>query len=283
MTTPAYVILVNSSDPFEDCWEPFFRLFETFWPACEVPILLNTEQKPYTRPGLNLRATVVQHPDEPRLPWSECLIRALRQIETPLVLYFHEDYFLEAPVDAAFIDEMAARMLADPRIRHIGLTHFGSEGPFAPTDDERLWQIGPKARYRLNTQVGLWHVDTLLRYLRPEENAWMFEIFGSARARRVAETLLTTNRMVRHPRLGTGVVQYTHTGIIKGRWHPAMPALFAQHGLTIDFAQRGFFSPRPPLLRRWELLLKLAAHPLRFLQVAPTWLKPRRRRMEREL
>lgn len=277
MPTPAYTLLVNSSDPFEDCWEPFFRLFETYWPACQAPILLNTEQKTYTRPGLNLRATAVQRPDEPRLPWSECLIRALGQVETPLVLYFHEDYFLEAPVDVAFIDEMAARMLAEPVIRHVGLTNFGNDGPFAPTDDERLCQISQNARYRLNTQVGLWRVETLLRYLRPEENAWMFEIYGSARARKVSETLLTTNRAVLHPRLGTGVVQYTHTGIIKGRWHPAMPALFAKHGLDVDFSKRGFFAPRPALLDRWDTFRKLAAHPSRFLEVAPTLLKRIRR------
>ncbi|MBC7891868.1 MAG: hypothetical protein H7Y12_06640, partial [Sphingobacteriaceae bacterium] len=203
--------------------------------------------------------------------------RALRQVETPLVLYFHEDYFLEAPVHVAFIDEMATKMLADPSIRHIGLTHFGSDGPFAHADDARLCQISQDARYRLSTQVGLWRVETLLRYLRPEENAWMFEIYGSARARKVTETLLTTNRAVLHPRLGTGVVQYTITGIIKGRWHPAMPALFEKHGLAVDFSKRGFFAPRPALLNRWDIFRKLITHPSRFLEVAPTLLKRIRR------
>lgn len=182
------------------------------------------------------------------------------------MLYVQEDYFLEAPVNVGFIEEMAARMLVGPSIGHIGLTHFGSHGPFTPTADERLWQIGPRARYRVSTQAGLWRKESLLRYLRADENGWMFEIYGSRRARNIAETLLTTNRNRFHPALGTAIVQYTHTGIMKGRWHPGMPALFARHGLNVDFSRRGFYHQPPFLLRKWQTLWKLASRPAGLLR-----------------
>lgn len=262
----SYTILVNSSDTFDDCWPPFFHLFQTYWPGCEASVLLNTERKTHAVPGLNLRATQVQSPDEPRLTWSECFIRALAQVQTPLVLYFQEDYFLEAPVNVNFIDEMAHVMLAAPAIGHIGLTHFGSHGPFTPTSDDRLWQIGPRARYRISTQVGLWRKESLLRYLRPDENGWMFEIYGSRRATTIPETFLTTNRERFHPDLGSAIVQYTHTGIMKGRWHPAMPDLFARHGIAVDFSRRGFYHQPPFLLRKWQTLWKLASRPAGLLR-----------------
>jgi len=52
-------IFVNTSDNFEDCWDPFFKLFSIFWPNCPFPIVLNTETKDYSYPGLNIRCTKV--------------------------------------------------------------------------------------------------------------------------------------------------------------------------------------------------------------------------------
>ena len=34
-------IFVNTSDNFEDCWEPFFKLFKLYWPDCPYPIVLS--------------------------------------------------------------------------------------------------------------------------------------------------------------------------------------------------------------------------------------------------
>jgi hypothetical protein len=170
-------------------------------------------------------------------------------VETPLVLYLQEDYFLERPVRVDLIDRWAARMLADPTIHHIGLTHFGSRGPFHETEDAALCRIDPKARYRLSCQAGLWRVDTLASHVRPDDNGWTFEILGSVRASRVEETFLTVNPAIFRAE-GDLVVAYTHTGIIKGRWHPAIPELFARHGLAMDFSRRGMHVPRSKWLSR---------------------------------
>ncbi len=260
--TNKYTLLVNSSDGFEDCWAPFFTLMARNWPDYRGPIVLNTESKKWSRPGFDIRCSQVQHTRPGRrLTWSECLLAALDQIETPLVLYFHEDYFLERPVDERLIDEFATLMLNNDSIRHIGLTHFGSLGPFEPTEDARLLRIARKARYRISTQVGLWRVDALKSYLRPEENAWMFEIFGTRRAQRRPDTFLTVNPNIYRPG-ATPIVQYTHTGIIKGKWHPAMPALFAANGIQVEFSKRGFFQPKPRVLEKLVTLRKLIAHPL---------------------
>src|SRR5437899_7727180 len=116
-----------------------------------------------------MQCTQVQHRsgDARRLTWSECLARALSEIKTPLVLYMQEDYFLERPVDMPLILDLVEIMRADPGIKHIGLTHFGSEGPSQPTKDPRLWEISQRARYRISAQAALWRVETLRSYLRP--------------------------------------------------------------------------------------------------------------------
>ena len=80
-----YSILVNSSDGFEDCWSPFFTLFKKYWPNCKAKIFLNTEKKNWQDSDLTIHCTRVQGQQERRLTWSECLIRALDQIDTPCV------------------------------------------------------------------------------------------------------------------------------------------------------------------------------------------------------
>lgn len=264
--TQAYSILVNSCDSYEDCWHPFFSLFAKYWPNYKGQIVLNTERKNWPFPGLNIKCAKVQlDTSERKLSWSECLLRALDHIDTPLVLYLQEDYFLERPVNSTLIDEFAELMVRDNSIKHIGLTHFGSQGPFEQTPDERLWKIGKRSAYRVSTQAALWQVETLRSYLRPEENAWMFEIFGTRRARHRTETFLTVNRDLYNPK-ATPIIQYMHTGIIKGKWHPKIPALFEPHGIKADFEKRGFYKEEHWLTRKVGTLKKLASNPVAFVR-----------------
>lgn len=257
----AFTLVVNSCDRFEDCWFPFFRLLQTHWPDLSESILLITQRKSYEHPGMAVQAARVgDNAEEMEPTWSTCLLRALEMVETPLVLYVQEDYFLNRPVDGRTVKEFASMMLSDANVKHIGLTHFGSQGPFADTEDPRLKEIGSRARYRIATQAGLWRTETLRSYLRPEENGWMFEIYGTRRAWRRSERFLTVDPDAFGPG-GHPVFSYTHTGIIKGKWHPAMPELFASHGIDVDFAKRGFYHPKPPLLEKLVTLTRLARSP----------------------
>lgn len=249
-----FTILVNSSDGFADCWIPFFKLFTLYWPNCNLKILLNTETTDWSFPKLDLHCTQVGVGAE-KLTWSECLLRALDQIDTPLFLYLQEDYFLERQVDVSIVYDLVAMMEDDAKIKHIGLTHFGSHGPFHCTSDSRLWRLDQKARYRLSTQAGLWRTETLRSYVKPEENGWMFEIHGTKRARKRDECFLTVNRDVFCPER-TPIFQYTHTGIIKGKWHRDMPKLFARHGIEVDFEKRGFYKKPNWIIRKAGTLKK---------------------------
>jgi hypothetical protein len=260
---PPFTVIVNSSDAYADCWGPFFTLFREYWPECSARILLNTEHAAFAFEGCALEATRVEALAGRRLTWSECLMACLDQVRTPVVLYLQEDYFLDAPVRAAEIGEFAGRMAEQPGVPHIGLTNFGACGPFAPTDDPRLWEIARRSRYRISCQAALWNVEVLRSYLRPGENGWMFEIYGTQRARRRTERFLTVDRTrnAAHP-----ILPYSHAGIVKGQWHRSVPALFARHGIVVDYARRGFFTPRPPLLEKVRTMRKLLEHPAQFVR-----------------
>ena len=239
-----YSILVNSSDGFEDCWGPFFTMFRKFWPKCTAPVYLNTETKVWQFPNFNIQCTTVQGNQQRRLTWSECLISALDQIKTPFVLYLQEDYFIHQPVRTEVISTAVQQMLAHPEIKHIALSRHGSMAPYEPSHFEGLLKIRQKAKYRISTQAALWRVETLKSYLRPEENGWMFEIYGTFRAQRRQECFLCANFDISK---GGPAIEYLHTGIIKGKWLAEMPAVFAANNIEIDYSKRGFYKPKPYL------------------------------------
>lgn len=250
-------LFVNSSDGFVDCWGPFFTLLDRYWPE-HGPVLLNTEHKTWPEAPGYVRCSQVALGEQRRLTWSECVIRGLQQIATPLVLYFQEDYFLDKPVRSDVVAAAAAKMLADPTIGHIALTRHGSEPPFEPYEDSAYQMIRQRARYRISTQAALWRRDVLLSYLDPVENGWMFEILGTLRARRRNNLFLAARY---NAAAGGPAIDYTHTGIIKGQWHPDIPDLFVRHGLTTDFLRRGFYTPPPRLTAKMAVLRKLAERP----------------------
>jgi hypothetical protein len=260
MTKPAYTILVNSSDSFEDCWNPFFKLYKKYWNAPNILILLNTEFKTgyqYEDLPITCTAANAKHPER-RLTWSECLINALQQVQTDLIIYVQEDYFFERQVDQAIINDFVSMMQDQPALKYIGLTHIGNLPPFGKwPQDPRLCKV-LNTPYRISTQAGIWRKDTLLSYLRPEENGWMFEVFGTERAKNIDELFLTLQHSL------PPAILYTHTGIIKGKWHPAIPALFAENNIEMDFTQRGFYKEKPYLLRKIETGIKLMKDPVLF-------------------
>ena len=247
-------VLVNTSDSFEDCWEPFFRLFAAYWPGCDLPIVLNTETKSYRHPGVSIHSARVAESAPRRLTWSECLARCLDDIATPYVLYLQEDFFLESEVQVPFIRTFLNEIRAD-RADVIRLMECGGAGPWRPSANPLLWEVDQRAFYRIALQAALWRKSTLRSHLRMHESPWQLEVFGSARARRLADKVLCVNRDRFHGE-GREIVPYRPTGVVKGQWerHIVEP-LFARHGIAMDFSRRGFYEPgyrgpRAPLVKR---------------------------------
>lgn len=133
-------ILVNSCDNFEDCWHPFFKLLSIYWPDCAHRIILNTEHKTFAYRGLSIRSSQVATAwsGSGRIPWSDCLLRCLEQVETEYVLYLQEDYFLNAPVDQGLLLEFIA-LMSEKRIPHIRLMELDRNAGHRPSRSIRCY------------------------------------------------------------------------------------------------------------------------------------------------
>ena len=233
-------LLVNTSDNFEDCWAPFFTLFAKFWPDCPYEIVLNTEHKDFAWPGLNVRAARVAEGETRRLTWSECLARCLDGIDTPYILYFQEDYFLEAPVKVEQLEHMLD-YLRRGEANVVRLLECEGSGPWHPQTNGDLWEIDRHSKYLIGLQAGLWNKVALRGNLRPHESPWQLEIFGSRRARRQLSGVYCVNRE-RFSGPGKEILPYTATGVIGGKWaRDIVVPLFERHGIAMDFDRRGFY------------------------------------------
>lgn len=261
--SPLFTVVINSCDQYSDCWPAFFKLFHKYWPDLEAPILLNADTMLPPVNAINVTSTEFAKGSATRVPWCIAVRTAIERAQTPLVLYLQEDYFLDAPVPTLEIARIAEAMLARPNVGCVQLTEYGSYGPFAPDDDPRFMRIRPGARYRISHQAALWRKDCLKRYTPIGENGWMCEVYGSWRSRSDDTEFLAVNRQ-RYGVTEAKLLSYICTGIVKGRWHKEIPALFEREGIELDFSTRGFYTQPSLLLRKWETGRKLLSDPGKF-------------------
>lgn len=234
-------VLVTSCDKYEDAWCPFFTLYEKMWPDCEYPIYLNTETKEYSFGKLQL---ICLHPDrlEDRkgkpVSWSNRLKQVVEQIDSPFILFFLEDFFLQSPVRTEVFQSCIEWMKKDDKI---GVIDFYNEPCCSEIENQEFSRVDKKYDYCVNAMCALWRKDFLTNLLR-DENPWDFEFFGTRRWRRTNVKIYTHRAEFKRvfdyqikPALGYGIYQ--------GKWLRKNVELFDKHNINVDFAQRGFIDP----------------------------------------
>jgi hypothetical protein len=253
-------VFVNTSDGFDDCWLAFFRLFAKYGGDLNSStVYLNTEKKDYAYEGITLVPTKVWLHGEPRPTWSECLARGLEKIAEPYVLYLQEDYFLSQDVDTGCIAHAHQILESEPDVGVIYLNRYGPQFRNEIPRPDGFVEIRPPASYLLSTQAAIWRKDVLASLVCEWENGWMFEKFGSWRARKLTYRFLSVNRDVMQSK---PVFEYVYTGVIKGQWKADCVELFAREGIEVDFTKRGFYQERGRLKSRIEVLRKLFGNPV---------------------
>lgn len=255
-----YSILVNSTDKYSDCWIPLFTLIERYWNPRDTTFYLNCESEDFSFKDIDIRPIR----NVQGWTWSKCLLNALENIDDDIILYLQDDYFLNSAVRTDEISSFVDLMRNNQEIKHIGLTTYGSaESDFYYEKNNKLKIIKQNAKYRISLQSGLWNKNCLMSYVKDDENAWMLEVFGSARARRRKDLFLTVSKelYLQHP-----IIRYIHTGIIKGKWHKDIPAFFESEGISADFTRRGIIDPfKSPLRNKFQTYKKILAMPSRLI------------------
>jgi len=219
--TAQVTVFVSTHDRYRIAWKPFCHAMQKYWPDCPWPtrFLTNGLESPC--------GTALKVGEDTN--WTEMQRRGLGQIQTDIILFMCEDYWLTETVDTGVLIELADIIVsgeADRILLRRG-SHT-SKGTFRP--DPRLNIFADYSVYRTALQAGLWRVSTFLSLLEDGESAWDFEIKGSIRSQDIPAIFLN----VKGP-------DYIHIvppkGAIKlGKWIEAAKKYVAREGLQIDFS-----------------------------------------------
>ena len=248
-----FSILINSTDSFEDCWIPFFTLFKKYWPNYSGKIYLNTETKDFIFPGLDI-ICIKNNIDSPnvKITWSECLVRALNFIDSEIILYMQEDYFIKDFVKDELVNHYG--ILIENNYK-IDCLHITDQGPPCGkiSNIENLYFIPNKHKDRISCQAAFWRRDVLKEYLRPHESAWNFEWWGSKRASVFSHNFYVIDR--NWVKLNSfEIIPYVFTAVIGGKWNKEVVTISTNNNLNINFSNRGFFEPN---IKSFTIRIKL--------------------------
>ncbi|MDP9041994.1 MAG: hypothetical protein M3N30_08425 [Bacteroidota bacterium] len=238
-----YSVFVNTTDKFEDCWLPFFRLFTIYWPDFKGTIYLNTEYKEFQYEGLNIVSVRnCERFARKQNTWSECLEAGVKFVDNEILLYMQEDYFFHGLVENDTIHKFAL-IMENSDMDCIHLTDQHSFGPFQPSPFEKLWRLSKYAHHKISCQAALWKKETLIQFIRSYENPWQFELYGTLRSQLSDPNFYTIDRNM-YGIKKKEVIPYIFTGVIQGKWYEKVVDLFSKHDIEVDYGIRGFITER---------------------------------------
>jgi hypothetical protein len=166
-------------------------LFKEFWPTAKVVVL------GYKKPDFEFidNWSFVSMGDDPGVAkWSNGLIEYFNSIDDEYFIFNVEDCPPIKPVRVDIIEKMLP-LLEDKNIGKITLTEDISNRAFdfhSILDGTQIIKTSQVAAYRLSTQYAIWKKEYLLKYLKPNMNAWEFEVNGSALAENDGYDILGT-------------------------------------------------------------------------------------------
>lgn len=231
-------LLVSSCDAYSDLWDPFFELLKIHWPDIDLPIILITDGKKYSKDGLDIQCPLNQK--EKRRTWSECVIEALKYVKTDYVLFMLDDFWINEPVNELLVYKCLHYFDNNEKIGNFCVRHqpdyiFNKDSIF-----DEFYVRASSEPYRLTTQVTVWRKTYLQKILRKHESAWDFETYAKYRSRYLySEEVYLIKPTIKMP------ISYHSGGVLfRGKYVKPYVEEFNNNALSIDLS-RGYYEEKP--------------------------------------
>jgi hypothetical protein len=233
-------VVVCGMDPRSQLWPPFKHGFDKYWPDC-----------PWTKYFITNR---LEGPEGFRtirtgkeFSWADKTITALELIDSELLLWMMEDFWLPGPVQTKVLVEFYELMLKHKNIDHIRLMPpSGIDGIVIPDKecrevsefDNRLWHFKRDASYRVSVTASFWRKDSLLSYIKDGMDPWMFENEGSVASYNSPNLYLclVDPYVFPIPHYTNPYQQQKNEMVSKGIWNKSAVEYIKREGLTMDFS-----------------------------------------------
>lgn len=235
-----FTIIVNSCDKYEDAWEPFFKLLKIQWPECSnYEIILNSETKVYNCDFLNVKTIC----GGKNITWSTRLKNVLKSVDSKLVVFLLEDFFLKSPVNQKDFLEIVDRMLKED-IGYVGLKYRpGRLLKDGTSPEEKLVERDNlPVNLRLPLISSIWNRKYFIKVLRNHESPWDFECYAGKRSRKYKMKVLDANN---NQGFYNAIFDYDidmqyGIGIARGKWlMPKTKEFLDSYGLDVNYDTLG--------------------------------------------
>lgn len=168
MSNKKTTILVSSCDFFSDVWKPMICAFFQNWEDCPYPIYFVSNFKELDDKRVNFIKVGKD------ISYGTNLRKALDQIDADYIIYFMEDYFLDAKVNTSDIEKHV-----DYCENHgINFMKLASDNLVETRKDvvDGIYRKNPMDnKYAINTVVAIWTKKMLYDLTLPEYSPWDFE------------------------------------------------------------------------------------------------------------
>tara|TARA_R110001592_G_scaffold119404_1_gene322413 strand:- start:11101 stop:11883 length:783 start_codon:yes stop_codon:yes gene_type:complete len=215
--TDENAILVVSCDAYKDLWKPFFHCFFKYWPDCPFPIFLASNFEKFDDDRVN---SICYGED---LHYSTNLINIMAHIQSPSILLWFEDVFIESKIDnARFLN-----IIKLAKTNNAGYLKLTVDLPVVYVKDKSQ-EIGiiPKGvKYRSGIGLALYKRETLINLLEPGLSAWQLDQSGISNLLD-DKFMALTQQSLNNPPLRV------LNGVIKGKWAYGIPSFLRKEGLA---------------------------------------------------
>ena len=225
-TLSSVTVFVSTLDQWSAVWPGFIHGMREYWPDCSWPVVFSTEEKD-TGFGQSLKIGREEQ-------WGARNRRALQQIESPIILFMIDDFWLCDPVDTEKLVDFSD-VVRDGSANYIALAYGHkelSDGDF----NHDLFYRGVKDYYRLALQASLWNKETLISLLDDDATPWAFEQAGQARSIERGLLCLATKEWRFLKYVERNIPEWEGGIVMRGKWQPDAMKYAQREGLIFDFS-----------------------------------------------
>jgi hypothetical protein len=227
-----FAIFYQTCDEFSDLWEPFCDFFIKYWPDYSGKIYVNSEEKDFSYPGLNIINLKVGSTKK----FSARAIAGLKKVKESNILLMMDDLLLMGPVDEVALSEYY-NYFVSADLDSLVFRIFPSYEARIPVNVRNTHIVIPPSTDMFSAQLAFWKKDSFMKLLNPDDGPWESEWFGSMRANLSHIKLACTDENV-IPTLPSG-------GLHRGKWVKEMVDFLATENYSkINFNDRGFYAPK---------------------------------------
>ena len=221
-------ILVFSCDAYEDCWKPFKKLYDKYFPN-PYKLYIGTETK-----TCDFGTTI-----KTQGQWTNRLKETLSKIDTKYILFLLDDFFIRNNVDYNTLE--AIKDLFEDNTATINFELANC----IRLDNKSLGRFKKKSDnqpYLFSCQPGIWDREKLIEILENDKTPWQME------------TTVLDSPYEFYANMGNLIIDigyYEHRkpwGIVQGKWATEMIELNKKEKLGIDFTKRGFYDIKLSIL-----------------------------------